>query len=730
MTLKLRTRKLIQHLAILTSILIGSTVLVFLVIGSVWSRWDYRALDWFYKKAILQQFGPEVSDQIVYITISDETYSTIGKNYLDRADLAHLNNILAELEPQSVAYDMIFPRPSNTESDNQFTQSLENLGLVFLPIGFHLSEKPEPFQWESSPSYKRLRNEYLKNPEEHGVPKPTYATRPFMHLEPFAMNAYKSGHINMLEDRDGIFRHNSIVLRIDSKYFPSLSLSMFLDYMRVPFEKVIIRWGKEVIIPAIKGSFLEKDVRVPIDEFGKVFVPYPRLWNEDFKQMGMHTLFKHFEDPNIRGNLEDIFQANFVFVGEVSQQATDIGNTPLEEDVPLVAVHASLLNAYLNNTFYEEWSFWETIGVLVSIGVLLGFSIWFRSSWWPLGIGAAILIALLSTTWYEMIHFSLFPIVTILSTGTVFFLLLMLGVHLEVSKEREFIQNAFFKYVPEKVVKHLIDHPDLLQLGGQERELSVLFIDLANFTTISEQHDPKKLVQFLNRYLTDMTEIVFEEEGIIDKYLGDAIMAVFGAPLTIPDHADRAVRAGLKMLKKARDSEESWNAMGFPQLHCRIGINTGKMIIGNMGSEKSFDYTVIGDAVNLASRLEGTNKLYGTQLIVSEATYSRLTPNLFSTRALDVVKVKGKKKSVKIFEVYGQNGEGLDAKDLEYFTTYQNAFESFLDRKFPAAMDQLCNALALRPDDLASQEIVDRIVNLNPEKLPKDWDGSVSLRVK
>ena len=180
--------------------------------------------------------------------------------------------------------------------------------------------------------------------------------------------------------------------------------------------------------------------------------------------------------------------------------------------------------------------------------------------------------------------------------------------------------------MPEKVVDTLLGSPEMLKLGGEERVMSVLFSDLAGFTTLSEKMTPTQLVHLLNHYLTEMTDIVLAEGGIIDKYEGDAIMAEFGAPLPLPDHADRAVRTGLKMQRRLKELREIWKGQGLPELRCRVGINTGAMIVGNMGSNQVFDYTVIGDSVNLASRLEGANKRYNTYLMISEFTLDCLTP--------------------------------------------------------------------------------------------------------
>jgi len=310
------------------------------------------------------------------------------------------------------------------------------------------------------------------------------------------------------------------------------------------------------------------------------------------------------------------------------------------------------------------------------------------------------------------------------------FFCLIIIIKAAITRDRAFIKNAFSRYVPAKVVDELLINPELLQLGGEERVITVLFSDVANFTTISESMIPHDLVRLLNEYLTEMTDLVLAQGGIIDKYEGDAIMAEYGTPLPMPDHADMAVMTGLRMQQRLRKLRRIWSEKGLPEIRCRVGINTGTMIVGNIGSHQVFDYTVIGDAVNLASRLEGANKRYNTYLMISEFTCKYLSDGLFRMRALDVIKVKGKSKAVKVFEVYGETSGAIDSKDELYYKTYDDAFETYLSRDFISAMEKFKMALSLRPDDPASKDMIARLDGLNPDELPAGWDGSIALTAK
>ncbi len=731
MNLPFKNKRLV-HLVI---ILIGGTFtglfLFWSLWGTVWTQADFQVLDIFYRHAVRHGYRAPLSSQIVYLVITDASYDFWGKNILDRTDLAAVNQALALLNVEAVAYDIIFARPSHSTADRQFAESITQLGAVYLPIGLEYSQKPRNFHWEEGVAYERLRTEYLHKPmQEEGAPHPLYATRALMQADLFAKVATGAGHISALSDPDGIYRHVPLLLKIDSLYLPTLSLAMFLDYVGVSFEDIRVDWGHAVVIPATKQSFLEQDVVIPIDEQGRVFIPYPHTWSQSFPAMEAHRFLQYMEREDLRGNLGEFFEGKFVFIGDIAIGISDLGQTPLEDDVPLLVIHASLFNGLLTNTFYHKWSFWQVIGFLGFLAGLVGLAALPKSPWVLYLAGGSIVLGIIGFTWFQFLHFALFPVVTVGGSFGILFLSLITGLQVAMYKDRAFIRNAFAKYVPETVVNELIRRPELLKLGGEERVLTVLFADLAGFTSLAEYMAPAELVSLLNTYLTEMTTLVLAEGGIIDKYEGDAIMAEFGAPLPLPDHADRAVRASLKMQRRLGELREKWKTQGLPELQCRIGINTGPMVIGNMGSHQVFDYTVIGDAVNLAARLESANKRYNTSIMLSEFTYTLLTPGCFRTRVLDVVKVKGRTRAVKVFEVYGEAADPIDAADLYYYQSYQEGFEAYLAKNFATAREKFSLAVSLRPFDPAAREMIARIDALKPDELPADWDGSVILTVK
>jgi len=705
---------------------------LFLLLASeetVWHVYNYKALDHYYKWAVARQRGPQASfsPQIVYLTITDETYDHFGKNILDRNLLARANDALSRLTPQAVAYDIIFARPGSPASDATFTRSLRDLKPVYLPVGCALSRNRIPFRWEAGRAYERLREDHLGKPLEKGNSQPLHATRAILQHDEFADAASGSGDISASADPDSVYRHLPMLVRVDEHYLPTLSLAVFLDWAGVPLEDVLVEWGRRLRIPAAKSGRIREDVIIPIDRQGRAYVPFMAHMGEDFPEIAMHTFLEASEDETLRGNLLEIFEGNFVFVADVASGISDLGATPLQDAVPLVTLHVAFLNALLTNTFYAGWSFRAVIGTVILLCLLLGMTAMFRSSW-PLYLtGPIVAAALLILTWTEFTHFRLLPIASICpAVLTVFFGLVIIR-EIMSSKERFFIRSTFARYMPESVVRELLANPDALRLGGEEREATVLFSDIEGFTSISECMAPTALVTLLNEYLTEMTAIIREQGGIIDKFQGDAIMAEFGVPLPVPDHADQAVMAGLNMQKRLRTLRANWTAQGLPALRCRVGINTGKMVVGNMGSDEVLDYTVIGDAVNLASRLEGANKRYGTFLMISEFTFEALTPGRFRTRDLDVIRVKGKKAAVRVCEVLGERS-GPDADP--YYAIYEEAFNAYLSRDFTRARAGFEKALSFKPDDPASLDMLQRIRDIIPENLPPDWDGSIRMRTK
>jgi len=300
-----------------------------------------------------------------------------------------------------------------------------------------------------------------------------------------------------------------------------------------------------------------------------------------------------------------------------------------------------------------------------------------------------------------------------------------LGHYLVASREKRWLRRAFSRYVSRSVVEIITAHPERLQLGGEEVEVTVLFSDLAGFTSLSERLTPPALIQLLNEYFHTMTEIIMARQGTVDKYIGDAIMAFWGAPVDLPDHARQACRAALAMRRALEPLQHDWQGRGLPLLQARLGLHTGPAVVGNVGSRERFNYTVMGDAVNLASRLEGVNKVYGTEILVSDATL-QAAGNSFWVRELDAVQVKGRGQAVTVSELIGEREEEAPG----WLGPFQTGRKAYLARHWDEAAARFQEVLQLNPGDGPAELFLSRCREFQRQAPPPEWNGVVVLESK
>jgi adenylate cyclase len=299
--------------------------------------------------------------------------------------------------------------------------------------------------------------------------------------------------------------------------------------------------------------------------------------------------------------------------------------------------------------------------------------------------------------------------------------------YLTEERSKRALRQTFSKYVSPAIVEEVLQDPKNLELGGRKENITVFFSDVRGFTTISEKLDPKALGDFLNSYLTPMTDLVFKNKGTLDKYMGDAVMAFFGAPIHYPDHAKCAARCALQQLEKLKELQAVYAKKGLPVIDIGIGLNTGECSVGNMGSETVRNYTVMGDAVNLASRLEGINKEYGTRIIISEFTHKEIKQD-FICREIDWVRVKGKLLPVKIYELIA---EGKAPKELDEMIKYfDDGYAFYREKRFEQAIRSFESAASSHPQDMTSQIYIERCRGFIAEPPPENWDGVYVMKTK
>jgi len=385
---------------------------------------------------------------------------------------------------------------------------------------------------------------------------------------------------------------------------------------------------------------------------------------------------------------------------------------------PGVEIHANIIENVLTGQTIVRASTGQTL-LFLTLALLLAVPALLR--WHPVWSGLWFMMLLaqaggLSYWLFASRNFWL-PAGSTLSALVALYLSMAVISYLTERRRGQQIKGAFAKYVSAQVVEQMIAHPEMLRLGGERRELTLLFSDLAGFTSISEKLPPDGVAKVINAYLTEMTRVILAEGGTVDKFIGDAVMAFWGAPLDDPEHALRATRAAIAMQEAMDGLQESYHAMGLGNVGLRIGLNTGPAAVGNMGSEDRFDYTALGDAVNLASRLEGVNKMYGTRILLSKTT-EKLLGDAIKLRPVDRVRVKGKEEPIDIYTPC-DNDELIARSDA--------ALEAYRAQDWAAARKAWQEVLQHAPDDSVAKVFLRRIDEFEQHPPGEDWDGSVAL---
>jgi len=423
------------------------------------------------------------------------------------------------------------------------------------------------------------------------------------------------------------------------------------------------------------------------------------------------------------------FAGKIVLIGATAPNLHDDVIVPISEKaMPGVEVNANLVQSILTRDFLNKQDNLTSIAIIFLFSLITGLLLFrFRILIVTIFL-AALFVSYIFISIYIFDNFGiimnmLYPLI---STILVFFSIVVVYYRTE-EKSRKWITSVFGKYVSPLVINNLIKNPDSLVLGGEKRNITIFFSDIRGFTSISEKLTPEELVHLLNEYLTEMTSIIINSQGLVDKYMGDAIMAFWGAPLDQPDHAELACESSLQMIKKLNELKKKWEKENIPAFDIGIGLNSGDAVVGNMGSSSRFDYTAMGDNVNIASRMEGLNKVYGTNIIMTDKTYKTVKEKYVS-RKLDYVKVKGKRKPILIHELI-QEKDGT-SKDLQDFiTAYETGLGLYIEKKWDKAIDSFKKAHKIMKDK-ASDLFINRCKEFMKNPPPKDWDGVWEMKTK
>ncbi len=577
--------------------------------------------------------GPET----MIAAIDEKSINKLGRWPWPRSVWGRVVDRLTEDGASVIVFDVFFSEPENVESDGLFQRAIMRSGRVILPVVFDFSESgykesgftDKKLDFLTPSAYPvRLHTDELFEPIRSRMVLPTLAR--------FSSFARNLGCINMIPDIDGTLRWEILAIEYQNDFYAPIGLQAARVFLRVKDQDVALDHRGKVVLG---------DTAIPTDRHGRMLINY----------RGPNGTFPHYSVSDIIDGLtpKGTFRDKIVLIGATAIGIFDLRVTPFTPNMAGIEKHASVVDNILRRDFIKHTEA-AVVPLILFFAIVLGVSL-------PrLGAkaGAALFLALLlgyaaavyylfaaKGIWFNFVY----PASAILlgymtQTGYRFFT--------EERRARE-IRRMFSSYVAKRIVDELIRDPSKAKLGGERREITVLFSDIRGFTSFSEKHQPEEVVSLLNEYLSAMTDIVFEHEGTLDKFIGDAIMALWGAPVGQSDHAERAARCALTMIKRLEQLQRKWQAEGKHPIDIGIGINTGEMVVGNMGAEgKKMDYTVIGDNVNLAARLEGLTRQYNNHIIISENTYQKVK-DIVKVNELGSATVKGKETPVVIYDLVG-----------------------------------------------------------------------------
>ena len=683
---------------------------------------------------------PEVTDKkVVIIDIDEKSLQEIGRWPWNRDVLSKIiDSLFDHYQILELGFDVVFAEPdidqagimlekmahgplSNDPSflseynkiapglkrDEMFAQSLKNrktiMGVVFKyedGAGSSTGTLPTPV---------RIIDEHTKQQILFQTPGSYTAN-----LDSLQNAAYAGGFFdNPLLDADGVFRRVPLLQVYGDQMHESLALALTRVALgSPPVQLVTASHEQDIYLEGVKIG----DTLIPVDEKVGVLVPYIGL-QKSFDYISASDVLNKTVEPARLKNM-------IAILGTSAPGLLDLRTTPLEPAYPGVEIHANIIQGILDQRIMHSPGY--TLGLefilLIVVGLLLTFVLPLLSAVWSaVTISALLTLLITSNLYFWMGHQLVLPIATAVMLVILLFTLQMTYGFFVESRGKRQLAHLFGQYVPPELVEEMSKNMEEINLDGELRQMSVLFTDVRGFTTISEGMAPKQLTEFINGFLTPITQIIFEERGTIDKYMGDAVMAFWGAPLADPQHALHALTAAIRIEQRMVSLRDEFASKGWPPIYIGIGINSGEMNVGNKGSEFRVDYTVLGDAVNLGSRLEGLTKLYGVGIITSE--FTRHAVPEFEYRELDRVRVKGKDKPVTIYEPLGLL-EHVDKTIRQDLKRFHLGLKHYRAQHWDAAESEIFNLSQRDPERRIYQIYLDRIQFFRNNPPDQDWDGS------
>lgn len=619
---------------------------------------------WYFKLPPLYSLSLKINDinfflddkhpdqDVVFLAVDEKSVNRLGRWPWDRDLFAQ--GISKLYQADTVVLDMVFSESSVPEKDTILADTIADLDNTI--CGFFLRN-------DATENLNEMTKEVLS---ESSLERLFVKQLPFVettfaevNIPEILSSCTLNASFSTLADRDELYRRYPIAVIFDALVYPSLGVQA-LRYVK----------NKDVEIreKTTGGYYLLFDEKViDIDEKGFMLLNYYPLKSYNI------ISFSDLTDGKVSSAY---FKDKIVIVGITEAGISDIRATPLGQ-IPGPLLHYTFISNYLQDIFTIQYEWAELVVLLVLLLIPFLLDRLIVSLGRRIAVYFALYIAYFVLTKLLFVQFNIwldafYPFVGL------FLLAIAHELFLFKLKEGEsrFIKGAFSSYLSPALLNEIIHHPEKLKLGGERRDVSIIFTDIRGFTSISERVEPEELIEMLELYFTPMTKIVLKNKGTMDKFIGDAIMAFYNAPVDVPDHPQCVCRTALEMIEKLKHVNEILAQRELPPIDIGAGINSDEVIVGNMGSEGRFEYSVIGDGVNLASRLEGLNKSYKTNIIISEFTKERLGDE-FLTRRLDTVKVKGKEKAVVIYELMSMNERNKAIKAL-----YEEALEHYDNKRF------------------------------------------------
>lgn len=670
---------------------------------------------------------------VVIVDIDDKSLVAEGRWPWPRSKIAELVQQLHDAGVAVVAFDMMFAEKQENIADTVLKEiTLKNLATP--PLTTAIQKIAPIFDMDTKLAASLQQMDTVlgitflpENAQSEGdVPKPLLVLNTpqeksldfissggFINDIPLLQKAAKSqGFINVFSDADGVVRRAATLIRYKDNIYPSLSLEAARLYLFGNIKLVTASYGN---VNRLEGIQLG-DAVIPTDARGEVIIPF-RGPSGSFPYLSAtDVLHKKFSADALQGKL--------VFVGTSAVGLGDLQATAVQTGYPGVEIHATIADAILKHNFPAKpaWSLGAEISITVLVGLILVFLFPYLNAWLLTVVTILVpAILIIINKWLlEKEGLLLSMLVPILLTFALLILNTVYGFFFE-SRRREYIKHIFGQYVAPGHIDEMLKGKSNFGLLGEEREMTVLFADIRNFTTISEPLKATEVKEMLGEFLTPMTQIIFDHQGTIDKYVGDMIMAFWGAPLKDSSHAQHGIEAALAMQAGLQQLRIKNAERGWPEIYIGVGLNSGSMNVGDMGSEFRRNYTVLGDAVNLASRLESLTKEYGVGIIVGEATY-QATQQFFVFRQLDRVKVRGKKIGMNIYEVVCRNTELSDALRNE-ITNSQQALNFYFNQQWDKAGELFQQLNTQNAKSKFYSLYLQRIAQFRRNPPAEDWDG-------